>query len=83
MNDNFRLERRVPMAVIVTLVAQTGAGLMWAGAAEQRLGDVERRIEGQTGAPERLARVEEQTLAMRAQLQRIEEKLDRAGERGR
>ena len=83
MNDNFRLERRVPMAVIVTLVAQTGAGLMWAGAAEQRLGDVERRIEGQTGAPERLARVEEQTLAMRAQLQRIEEKLDRVGERGR
>ena len=81
--ETLRLERKVPLALVATLVAQTGAALMWAGAAEQRLGDVERRIEGQTGAPERLARVEEQTLAMRAQLQRIEEKLDRAGERGR
>lgn len=80
MTGHFNLPRRLPLAVVVTLVAQTGAGLMWVGAAEQRLGEVERVVEAREGLAERLARVEEQGTAIRAQLDRMERKLDgRAG----
>jgi hypothetical protein len=78
---DFKLERRVPLAVVATLVLQTGAALVWAGAAEQRLAGVERAVEMRAGAPERLARVEEQITAMREQLKRIEGKLDALGGR--
>ncbi len=71
-----KVERRVPLAVMVTLIAQTGAGLMWAGAADERLEQAERRIEASAGALERLARVEEQIDAVRDQLKRMEVKLD-------
>lgn len=71
-----KLERKVPLALVATLIAQTAAALMWAGAAEQRLTQVERRVEAAAGAPERLARVEEQIGAVRDQLKRMEVKLD-------
>lgn len=74
--ETMKLERKVPLAVVVTLIAQTGAGLMWAGAAEARLEQVEKRVEAASGAPERLARVEEQIGAVRDQLKRMEVKLD-------
>lgn len=77
--ETIRLERKVPLAVVLTLVAQTGAGLMWAGAAEERLVQVERRVEAGAGAPERLARVEAQIDAVRDQLKRMEGKLDALG----
>ncbi len=69
-------ERRVPMAVVVTLVLQTAAALLWAGAAEQRLSHVERELGAHDGEGERIARVEEQVNAVRAQLERIEHKID-------
>lgn len=73
--ETLRLERKVPLALVATLVAQTGAALMWAGAAEQRLAQVESRVEAASGGPERLARVE-QVAAVREQLKRMEVKLD-------
>ena len=79
--SDFKLERRVPLAVVVTLVVQTGAALMWAGAAEQRLSTVEREVGARSGGVERLARVEEQVAAIREQLKRIEAKLDGIGGR--
>ena len=74
--ETLRLERKVPLALVATLVAQTGAALMWAGAAEQRLAQVESRVEAASGGLERLARVEEQVAAVREQLKRMEVKLD-------
>ena len=74
--ETMKLERKVPLALVATLVVQTGAGLMWAGAAEERLAQVVRRVEASSGAPERLARVEEQIGAVRDQLKRMEVKLD-------
>ena len=74
--ETVKLERRIPLTLVAALVAQTGAGLMWAGSAEERLEQVERRVEASAGAPERLARVEEQIGAVRDQLKRMEVKLD-------
>ncbi|UDF03235.1 hypothetical protein [Asticcacaulis sp. AND118] len=66
--------------VIVTIILQSAAALMWFGRAGARLDTLEARLQQQAGVVERLARLEEQALATRAALQRIEVKLDQ--ERG-
>jgi hypothetical protein len=71
------LDRRVPLAVILTIAMQTGAALLWAGAAAERLTALEARTERIGELVERTARLEEQTKAANASLARIEERLRR------
>ncbi len=70
-------EVRITIAVGAALVVQTALALLWAGAAAERLSQLERRADYSTEIVERTARLEEQTAAMRATLARIEAKLDR------
>lgn len=71
------LDRRVPLAVIITIAMQTGAALLWAGAAAERLTALEARTERIGELVERTARLEEQTKSANASLARIEERLGR------
>ncbi|MEQ9518790.1 MAG: hypothetical protein RLN89_05045 [Parvibaculum sp.] len=77
----WHLDKRVPIALILALVMQTAGALAWAGAASERINQLERRANGSSEVKERTARVEEQVRYMRATLERIEQKLDRAVER--
>ena len=77
----WRLDRQVTPAVLMALMIQTGAALLWAGGAAERIAAVERRMDRQSGVAERLARLEAQADAERASLMRIEAKLDRDGRR--
>lgn len=70
-------EVRITIAVGAALIVQTALALLWAGAAAERLSQLERRADYSTEIVERTARLEEQTAAMRATLARIEAKLDR------
>lgn len=76
----FRMERTLTLGVIVTLALQTGGALIWAGAAGERMEQMERRLDDQAtlNAPvnERLARLEAHAVNVRASLDRIERKLD-------
>lgn len=72
----WHLDKRVPIALIVVILMQTAGALSWAGAATQRLTQVERLTQAQSGWAERTARLEEQSHHLRSSLQRIEEKLD-------
>lgn len=74
-------ELRVSVAVGATIIIQTGLALLWSGAAAERLTQLERRTDASAELVVRTARLEEQLAAMRAQLVRIETKLD--GEAGR
>jgi hypothetical protein len=71
------LDRRVPLAMILTIAMQTAAALLWAGAAAERLTALEARTERIGELVERIARLEEQTKAANASLARIEERLGR------
>lgn len=77
MAPAWSLDRRVPLAVILTIAMQTGAALLWAGAAAERLTALEARTERIGELVERTARLEEQTKAANASLARIEERLGR------
>lgn len=70
-------ELRISVVVGAALFVQTALGLIWAGAAGERLAQLERRADASSEIIERTARLEEQVRAMRASLERIEAKLDR------
>lgn len=71
-----KVDRRLALGVIFAVLVQTAGALMWTGAAAQRLEVLERDVAEQRGAAERLVRVETELAAMRAQLDRIERKID-------
>jgi hypothetical protein len=68
--------KKVPMALIVALTVQTIGGLVWAGGAAARISTLEERVAEQRLVAERLARLEEQSMAARAALDRIEDRLE-------
>lgn len=68
--------KKIPMALIVALTVQTVGGLVWAGGAAARIATLEERVAEQRLVAERLARLEEQSVATRASLGRIEDRLE-------
>lgn len=73
----WRLERRVPVAVIFAILIQSAAVLLWAGAANERLATLDTRTARIGELVERTARLEEQSKAAAAALARIEQRLER------
>ena len=71
--------RKLPVAVIAALAVQTVSGLVWAGGAAARIATLEERVGEQRLVAERLARLEEQSRATRAAVERIEERLEGRG----
>ena len=69
--------RKVPVAVIAALAVQTAGALIWAGSAAARISVLEGRMVEHRQVVERLARLEEQSKATRAAVERIEIRLER------
>jgi len=68
--------RKIPLALVVALVVQTIGGFVWAGGAAARIATLEDRVGEQRLVAERLARLEEQGLATRTAVDRIERRLE-------
>jgi len=74
--SHWRLERSITLGVVIALGLQTAGALMWAGATNERLDQLETRMERTAPVTERLARLEEHAAYSRAALERIERRLD-------
>ncbi len=68
--------KRMPIALMVALAVQTLGGLVWAGGAAARIATLEQRVGEQRLVAERLARLEEQGVATRQAVERIERRLE-------
>lgn len=68
--------KRIPVALIGALMLQTVGGLVWAGGAAARIATLEQRVGEQRLVAERLARLEEQGVATRQAVERIERRLE-------
>ncbi|WP_309630025.1 hypothetical protein [Brevundimonas sp.] len=68
--------KKMATALAVALAIQTIGGLVWAGGAAARIATLEARVGEQKLVAERLARLEEQGVATRAAVERIERKLE-------
>ena len=73
MSDDWK---RIPPAVVAALIVQTAAALIWAGAASARIAALETGVGSQAEVAERLARLEEQGVATRQAVERIERRLE-------
>lgn len=67
---------RLSLAALVAVAAQTALALLWTGAAAERLRALEAKSAASAELSVRIARLEEQVIAMRAQLVRMETKLE-------
>ncbi|MCQ8184234.1 hypothetical protein [Parvularcula maris] len=69
--------QRYAAAAAAAVTIQVIAGLLWAGAAAQRLQTLEARLDRLSALEVQAARLEEQSTSLRTALARIEGKLDR------
>ena len=72
-----RIERKAPLALMLAIVVQFAAVLLWTGRAAARIDALEAQQATRSTVLERLARLEAQGDAARASLERIEARLDR------
>lgn len=75
----WQIDRRISIVLMVTVIAQTGVALVWAGEAHERFVHLERQVERNAALNDRTVRLEERIVAFGDSLNRIEAKLDRAG----
>lgn len=71
----WKIDRHIPVAVIVTLLLQMCAVLIWATELDARVGNVERII-GATNISEKLARLEERLDSMKQDTGAMKRQLD-------
>ena len=71
------IERKVTLGLVFAVVVQLAGMLVWAGAAAERLEVLEQTAVETRPIGERLVRVEAELEAVRAQLSRIETKLEK------
>lgn len=81
-NRHWIVDRRVPLAVIVTLLVQMGGALVWATQLDARVGDVERQAVTDASLNEKFARLDERLddmkqnlAAMRRQMEHLTDRL--------
>ena len=74
--QNLRMDRTITLSLVVAVLVQTAGALLWAGAAEARLSQLETQAAADLPVAERLARLEEQMIGARQSLGRIERRLD-------
>ncbi|MEM6852267.1 MAG: hypothetical protein AAF527_11085 [Pseudomonadota bacterium] len=82
-DERRRDDRRTFVAVIMTLAVQTAAALVWAGSANERITQIERRASDQADLGERVAGIESDARHIRRSLDRIERKLEHLAARPR
>jgi hypothetical protein len=58
LNEHWHLDKKVPLALIMTMFIQTAGIMWWAATTTERLSAVERRIEMSAPQGDRLTRVE-------------------------
>ena len=71
------VDTRMTLALLITMCLEAVAGLLWVGAAAQRLTILETNVSAQQPITERMARIEAQMSGVRATLDRIETRIDR------
>lgn len=70
------IETKIGIALALSIGVQSAAALLWAGAAAERIEVLEKQVERAEPVAERLARMEALLELTRAQLDRIEAKVE-------
>jgi Tfp pilus assembly protein PilO len=77
----WRIDKRVPVAVILTMFIQIAGILIWAAQLDARVGNMERQVIGETSLNEKFARLEERLENMKQDIVSLRHQIDRLTER--
>lgn len=77
-SNGWHFDRRIPIALVLTILIQTGGAVWWLSSLNSRVSSLEEKITVFSSQPERLVRVETQVEALTKTVDRIERKIDRA-----
>lgn len=80
--QHWALDKKVPIALIFTIVMQSMAAVWWASSMQSRMESLEAMLAGQSSTEGRLVKLEQITTMQTRTMERIESKLDRVIERG-
>lgn len=75
--SGWHLDKRVPISIILALIAQTVAGAMWVGALNQRVEQTERWIQENRDLTSEIGVLNERTTLVLSALARIDARLDK------
>lgn len=78
---HWTLDKRIPIALLVTIAVQTGGVVWWASTISSRVTALESRQEATSDIPGRVIRLETIVPSLSDQLKAINDKLDRLIER--
>lgn len=74
---HWHLDRKVPLALIVTIAIQTGAVIWWGSSLNERVNQLEARAVSAAPQAERITRIEGKIENVEQGIQRIERALER------
>jgi FKBP-type peptidyl-prolyl cis-trans isomerase (trigger factor) len=77
-NDNYKwkVERRIPLSLVMMILAQMAAMLVWATQLDARVGDMERNSGNAFALNEKFARLEERLDNVRQNMEAIKRQMD-------
>jgi hypothetical protein len=80
-NSRWRIDKRVPVAVIIAMILQIAGILVWATQLDARVGGVEQQLQGESLLLEKFARLEERLEFLKRDVEGIGRKIDTMQER--
>jgi hypothetical protein len=75
--EQWRLDRRIPIAVIIMAFVQTGGLIYWGSGVDHRLAAVEAKMNASTELGDKVTRLEVKSETQTALLERIDRRLER------
>jgi len=75
------LQRRMPYALIITLLVQAASVLIWATQLDARVNGMEQQCAGASGLMEKFARLEERIDGVKQDIGNVKHQLDRLTDR--
>ncbi|MEZ5691470.1 MAG: hypothetical protein R3D71_07390 [Rickettsiales bacterium] len=78
---NWRVDKRIPIALLVTLFLQIAAALIWASQLNARVGMLEQESLNSALFGEKLARIDERLQSVRQHMEDIKDKVENIDER--
>ena len=76
VEEHWTLDRRIPIAVIITLLMQMIGALIWATELDARVGAIEKQNSGMGNVIEKFARLEERLDQVKDDMGYVKRKLD-------
>ena len=76
MREHWRFDKRIPIALLITVMLQVAGALIWATRLDARVGRLEQDTLADSGLNEKFARLEERLDSMKQNLVGVRQQLD-------